>query len=355
MLTRLVFSVTYECPVTCKYCVTESGPGCGPHLQADFMKRAIDEAAKLGQLCSVVFTGGEALVRLDDVDEAVRFASTRNLWTRVVSNAVWATSREKATKIRARLKDSGLGKINFSCDDLHQENIPLERVKHAFWAARDLQIPTLIAHKRVKSEKITINFLSEYLGISLQEHVPGEKTCNLDMYCSGYTIPIGYGAAWLNEEDYILYPKCDAGWKTPCSGVLSSLIVSPTREIRLCCGMINQGVPELSLGSWDSAPLRELVLPANADLITNWLALEGPYGIMQFIRKKDPDIRFRRRYVNHCHLCNDILTRTDTRSVLRAHASEKSAELSLRRAMLEAVRFQDGDATNCSVETAGLA
>ena len=104
--------------------------------------------------------------------------------------------------------------------------------------------------------------------------------------------------------------------------------------------MIDQRVPELNLGIWDNKPLPELVCEANSDLIANWLALEGPYGLKEFIREKDPHIPFRNQYVNHCHLCSDILTREDTRAILETYAHEKAEEISLQRGVLEAMRIK---------------
>jgi len=340
MLSRLVFSVTYDCPVTCKYCVTKSGRHNGPWLSAEFMISAMEETAAFGLLRGVVFTGGEPLVKRKEVETAVRFAASRNLWSRIVTNAYWATTPQRAVDTLLPLKEAGLSEINFSCDDLHQENIPVHCIANAFWAARDLKIPTLIAHKRVKNETISIEFLSRYLGVNLKEFKPGRANSRFDIYSSAYTVPIGFGAEWLKEEDYILFPNRQS-FQNPCSAVFNCLVVSPTRQIKLCCGMIDQDVPELGFGCWGDVPLDQLILDANTDLIANWLALEGPYGIMRFIQEKSPRNRFRPRYVNHCHLCNDIFTRKAYRDVLLKHAHEKAEELFLRRGLLEAVRFKD--------------
>ena len=346
MLSRLVFSVTYDCPVTCKYCVTQSGPDNGPWLSAEFMISAMKETAAFGLLRGVVFTGGEPLVRRKEVEKALRFAASRKLWSRIVTNAYWATTPKRAEDTLRSLKESGLSEINFSCDDLHQENIPIHCIANAFRAARNLEIPTLIAHKRVKHETISIQFLSQYLGVALKEFKPGRVNPRFDIYSSAYTVPIGFGSEWLKEEDYIIYPKGQS-FQNPCSAVFNCLVVSPTKQIKLCCGRIDQDGPELAFGRWGDVPLEQLIYDANSDLMANWLALEGPYGVMRFIQEKAPQIRFRRRYVNYCHLCNDIFTRKESRYVLLKYAHEKADELFLRRGLLEAIRFKE---TSCTPE-----
>jgi organic radical activating enzyme len=340
MLSRLVFSVTYDCPISCNYCVTESGPWGGPALDAGFMRDVIDEARSLGSLRSVVFTGGEPLLCRAEVEETLRHARQHRLWTRIVTNSYWAATPECAHRTLKALREAGLSEINLSCDDLHQEHIPLENVRHAYQAARRLDLPVLIAHKQVKHGKITPEFLSSYLGAQLTEFQEGGPNPSTDLYSSAPTVPIGYRADCLDAEHYISYPESRGAWSAPCSGILSSIIVSPTKEVRICCGMIDQRVPELSVGSLERQSLAEIVREANSDLVANWLALEGPIGIMNFLRDKAPHLRFRERYVNHCHLCNEIFTREELRELLQRHAAEKAAGLALQRGFLEALRFK---------------
>lgn len=341
MIDTLVFSVTRDCPISCKYCVTRSGPNNGPYLNAGFMKEAIESVDSLFPLELVVFTGGEPLLKKRDVEEAVKFAKARKIWTRVVTNAFWAGTPDKANEVIASLKEAGLGEINFSCDDLHQEHIPLENIRNAFWAAKRVELPILIAHKYIVNSRITPKHLSKFLGVRLKEFKEGKRSgsCH-DLYCSSLTVPVGNGVEDLDETGYILYPSSAKAWAAPCSSVLSEIVISPEKELRICCGMIEQDVPEINAGKWDSSRLSELIYNANTDLIANWLALEGPYGLKEFIQGKDPSIKFKDHYVNHCHLCNDILARPETRAVLARFAEEKSGDLTLRRGMLEAIRYK---------------
>jgi hypothetical protein len=340
MLSRLVFSVTYDCPISCNYCVTESGPWHGPALDASFMIRVIDEALELGGLTSVVFTGGEPLLRKSAVEQTLTYANRHRLWTRIVTNSFWATSPEAALRTLCELKESGLCEINLSCDDLHQEHIPLVQVRSAYHAARTLEMPVLIAHKQVKNGKITPESIADFFGVALTEFKEKGGNPKTDIYSSSLTIPVGYGSAWLDQDDYIIYPSSPTAWSGPCSGILNSIIISPTKKVRLCCGMIDQRVPELTVGSLEDQTLAEIVCEGNTDLIANWLALEGPYGIMTFLLEKEPQLAFQKQYVNHCHLCNDLFTRAEVRDAIKRHAPEKAESLSLQRGFLEAMRFK---------------
>ena len=341
MISRAVFSVTYDCPISCKYCVTESGPWNGPALDAPFMSNVIDEALELGNLISIVFTGGEPLLKLHDVKQTIHYAHQHQLWTRIVTNSFWATTPDIALHTLSDLKQAGLCEINLSCDDFHQEHIPLERVRNAYQAARKLDLSILIAHKRIKNGQITSESISNFLGVKLIEFKEDGENQKTNLYSSSLTIPIGHGANSLNPDDYIIYPTSLSACSPPCSSILSSIIVSPTKDVRICCGMIDQMVPELTVGNLEKQTLAEIVCEGNTDLIANWLALEGPYGIMSFIREKAPEIHFHEQYVNHCHLCNDIFTRAEVRNALRRHAHEKVETITLQRGFLEALRFKD--------------
>lgn len=338
MLSQLVFSVTHDCPISCNYCVTRSGPFGGSYLDGDFMCSVINEMVALGNLRLVVFTGGEPLLKKADVKQAIRHAASLGIWTRIVTNAFWAKTPTMAYETLAELKEAGLSEVNFSCDDFHQEHIPIDNIRHAREAVLRLQVPMLLAHKKVKDARITDTTLSELLGVPLQRFDPSVENPRFDVYDSGYTVPVGHRSETLPEDQYIVYPDYDGAWKVPCSSVLSCTIIGPERDIRLCCGMIEQDVPELSFGKVGEQSLLELICRANTDLIANWLALEGPYGILRFVQDKAPHIVFREQYVNCCHLCNDLLTRAEVREVLQDTAAEKASELTLRRGILEAVR-----------------
>ena len=72
---------------------------------------------------------------------------------------------------------------------------------------------------------------------------------------------------------------------------------------------------------------------------------------MNFIRKKAPEIHFQEKYVNHCHLCNDIFTRGEVRHVLSQYAHERIETITLQRGFLEALRFKDEEVRNEGVNS----
>lgn len=98
-------------------------------MSLDFITRMIDTVHSFGIVRLVVFTGGEPFLLGEDLYTAVEYAAKRGFLTRIVTNAYWATSLERAGEVLSRLKEAGLTEINCSCDDFHQEHIPLDQIR----------------------------------------------------------------------------------------------------------------------------------------------------------------------------------------------------------------------------------
>lgn len=346
MLESLVLSVTYKCPIRCKYCGVNAGPHRTEMMSLAFITRTIDEVCALGLRNLVVFTGGEPFLLGEDLHRAVAYAASCGLKTRIVTNAFWATSAERAQTILARFKSDGLTEINFSCDDFHQAFIPLERIKWANEAAIATGLPALLAVKGIKDSVINIPYLERFLGVSLTHYRRGCDNPKNNVASFGVTVPVGSDSDELKESD-LCYSGEDS-WKAPCTSALERIVITPLGELAICCGIGSDDFPESIIGSLHEKPLLELLKDANDDLIVNWLALEGPYGIMRFIQQADPSIPFLERYVNVCHLCHDIFTRRETRAVLSQAAQSKIPSLSLNRAWLEENRSELFRMENCN-------
>lgn len=337
MLSSLVFSVSYRCPIQCRYCGVYGGPHRKETMSLDYMCRMIDEVSQYEITRLVVFTGGEPFLLGKTLYQAVEHAAKRGLLTRIVTSAYWATSYEKARRVLTDLQAVGLTEINFSCDDFHQEFIPLERVRWANQVACEIGMPALLASKGICGSTITPPYLEEYFGHELTCFRMGEENPKNNVYSYSVTVPVGWGSEQLKEEE-LSWPKNDSHWQGPCLSVLDNIVLTPEGDLAACCGIGSVDIPETLIGNTHIKPLLTLLEDANHDLILNWLALEGPYGIMRFIQQIEPKISFHKRYVNNCHLCHHIFSRQETRDVLRRVLKNKLFALSLMRAGLEQCR-----------------
>ncbi len=340
ILSSLVFSCTYKCPIKCKFCGAECGPEQTDRLSLSEMTELIDTVYSYGKLELVVFTGGEPFLLGRDLKAAVQYCSDKGVSTRIVTNAYWARDLDKALRSIRSLKEAGLTEINLSCDDYHQEFIPLERIKHANEACIELDIPCLIGHKVMKDHTLTLEYLEKFLGHKLTIFDPSKPNPKNNLVSTGYTVPVAENMHKIPDEEILYPPSCDS-WKSPCKTILQRIVVTPRKELSICCGMIRRNVEEVIFGNLEESSIEELILKAHNDLIVNWLALEGPYGIMRFILEKRPDIKFREQYVNICHLCSEILTRRECRSVLATYAHEKAAEIAMEKGLYDFMRKKE--------------
>ncbi len=337
MLSSLVFSTTYRCPIQCRHCGAQCSPAARERLSLRDMIGFVDQVHAFGKLQLVVFTGGEPFLLGKDLLTCVEHCAKKGLSTRIVTNAFWARTAASATRMIKACMDVGLSEINLSCDDYHQEFIPLERIRYANEACLELGLPCLIGHKSGKGCTITPESLETFLGHKLARFDPKRRNPDNNVISTGYTVPIA-DDMHLISDDEILYPDSDFQWKEPCASILQRVIITPRKELAICCGMIPRKVQEVFFGPLGGLSLEEAIVMAHQDLLVNWLAFEGPYGLMKFISDKRPGISFRKRYVNICHLCSEILTRRDCREVLSEFGHEKVLEVSLQRALYDVVR-----------------
>ena len=329
-LRELVFSVTNRCTASCRDCpiVHEGRPPLS--LSADEMIRIMGDILPFGFLRLVVFTGGEPFLIGDDLKKAVAYASRHGVLTRIVTNAYWATTKENAIEILQDLKQAGLTELNISCDDFHQEFVPLENIRNANDAALVIGLPLLFAYRKNPGGVIDRDYLSKYLGVELKTFIYGEDNPKNNVILDGINIPIKSGRA---QE----CSSCsDNSWMGPCESVLTRVIIAPDKRVQICCGIASSSIEELYIGTlYEDGNLLEILQSGNSDLMTNWLALEGPSSILDFVRSKDQGIDLPDTYVNRCHACNELFSRQDVREILARHGAEKCSMIEVMRGILD--------------------
>lgn len=334
-LSELVFSTTNTCNAKCRDCPIIPSVQEPMRLELDAMKRIVDEVHGWGSLRLVVFTGGESFLLGADLEEIIRYVASKEVMTRVVTNAYWAKTPARAKTVLGRLKEAGLTEINISCDDYHQEFIPLERVKNANAAAADLEIPALLVHRRKRGGELTVARLAERLGVDLEIWRKGRPNPTNNVVCSSRNIPLEPDECAESVTARAEYPSSDRNWRGPCTSVLKGIIVFPDLSVQICCGIAKNWIPELKIGSLRESTLLPILEAGNRDLIANWLALEGPSSVLDFVREKMPEIDLPTRFVGRCHVCNVLFSNPDVRQVLQAHAAEKLSALTMMRGALD--------------------
>jgi hypothetical protein len=334
MIKSVCLLTTYRCNARCGFC--ECRPESNEVMSLEDMTRYIDEARALGTVGQIVFSGGEPTLLGDDLFTAIAYAKKHGMLTRVVTNGWWGKTPEQADAFLDRLIQVGLHEINISLDDLHQEWIPFESVKNSFLACVKRKFRCLLAHKVLKGAAITKSYLEESFGVELidfthgKEYTP-EEECRL--IATGVVVPVG-----PKPDEYVSADLTYGQFRGGCASVLKDIIIGANHQFLPCCGIVTKNLPELTFGDLRHKRMIDAIDEANRDLIANWLALEGPSGIAEFVKQKDPSVPFDKRYTGICHLCNEVLTREDVRRVISEHLDEIEERVILHRSFLEVAR-----------------
>ena len=126
----LVLIYTVECPLRCDFCWCP-GNGYKPvKIRKEDAIRYIKEAASLGVVKRVSFTGGEPFLYHEELVEVLE-ACKGLMSARIVTSCYWAETREKALEKLRPLVERGLDELSCSTDPTHQAFVPAAFVKNA--------------------------------------------------------------------------------------------------------------------------------------------------------------------------------------------------------------------------------
>jgi hypothetical protein len=122
-------------------CNVSASPERKEEMKLRDAKRYLEDVLKLGEIQDFILTGGEPLLRTDDVCELAEYAGSRGLQTRVSTNAFWGSPEEEASGVVTRLKQAGVVHLWISTDAFHAEFVPVATVKSALRAAMQEGMP----------------------------------------------------------------------------------------------------------------------------------------------------------------------------------------------------------------------
>lgn len=338
----LTFIVSDKCNITCDFC----GPDCGPkheiYLKSESMLKIFYEMLSLMKIRLVVFTGGEPTLFLDEICKVISEVSKHNIPTRVVTNAYWGKNAYLAEKVVSKLKDAGLKEFNFSVDDFHQKYIPVNDIARAVLASIKFDIPVVLAHKSTPSTKISRLDFERAIGFDIPTL---ESVAHLDeripvLFSTARTVPIGRGSENIDRGEWIRFFGDSKSWIGPCNEVFSNVTVQPDGSLSPCCGIIDRKLPEFYYGNVVDMPLVDVITSADQVILYNWLALEGPSGIKDYIESKRPEMKkeFHSTYIQNCELCQDLFSCPSKRKVIEQGTLDKKNEITLKRYVHETSR-----------------
>ena len=118
-----------------------------------------------------------------------------------------------------------------------------------------------------------------------------------------------------------------------CKNIALNLSLLPTGEVCSCCGLTMHKIPELILGSMDtliaSQTKEDLENFLFSNLIHLWLAVDGPSALGKIVESETGSQIITDDMKHRCHQCLALFSHKDTRTILKAHASQEKNRIML--------------------------
>lgn len=319
---------TYKCTAACRHCCFNSNRSRSKRLTLDEMENFINVCDEAPSVECIVFTGGECFLLGKDLIKAVEFASKKGLSTRCVTNGYWAESPESARKRLRPLKDAGLGELNISTGDYHQEWISEKSVLNAAEAAVELELKhTMIIVERYKGCRVTARRLAANDYVRALYEASSTSKARFDIIESPW-MPMDYNETIEQTADLTANGK-NAHLRGGCRSIFTTIAITPHKDIGICCGLSRDLIPELNLPP-DTAPLLKRLAESSTDFIKIWLFVDGPEKILSWAASKNPGIDWERRYGHPCQACLALYKNPIVKETVLEHHHERVTDVLLR-------------------------
>jgi hypothetical protein len=322
-----------------------SAPERRERLTFEKMRSVIDALHDTRPLRVVIFAGGEPTLLGEELLEAIAYADGLGAITRMVTNAFWATTDEKAHAKITDLRQAGLAELNISADDYHLPYIPFGNVARAWRAAKGRGFrAVVIANCYGPRSLVTPQYVMQQLGETLPERfgADGAQTRlpspsadgTVYMLSNSYLQRLGRGRGEVGAGD-VIWPTSEDDLSGGCPWAVRSAALSPRGHLVACCGIEAEGNAILDFGDAAESGAQRLVEAADQSIVVNAIAMLGPLFIRRFVQQRAHDVAFRSQYATVCEVCEDVVRRSRVLEVLQQHMPALAAAVLSARAARE--------------------
>ncbi len=335
---------TDGCTARCSHCLMNCTPNKKNKVKFDQIQKCVDQAKKNYELKLVVFTGGESTLLGEDLFRAIRYCTLNFLKTRLVTNAHWATSLERAQRYIEKYRSVGLSEINFSVDDYHEPFVPLENIRNAWLASKGAGFDSVVlANSHGKNDKITPSFIQQFLGENIQISTPETRTMgdiNSSPSEDGTTYQIyentlqksGRAEAFDDNKFDTIENQNDLA--CPCTWAVNDPVLSPIGHLWACCGIPSDNNPILDLGDTNKEKIKTILNRASKDVLLNAIHDLGPLKLCQFVEDHS-NIKFSKEFCGVCEICSALTNNKKAVQILRDNEKTISAMIRAKRSVAE--------------------
>lgn len=136
IMRKIAFGYSTRCNVKCEHCVAADAIPENLKMELAQAKEIIAAMAD-AQIQGISFTAGEPLIYLDEITELVALCHQKyGIYTRVVTNCLWAKTPVLADSYIVQLKENGLSQLRLSYSRWHQKNIARRNIVNAAQSCR---------------------------------------------------------------------------------------------------------------------------------------------------------------------------------------------------------------------------
>lgn len=232
-----------RCNISCRHCGIESSPEVTDCMGMVAARRIIVEAAAIPGFAKMTFTGGEPLLYPRQHLELVRLCTDLGLDSRIVTNGFWARNAAHGRRLLNRLRDVGLGELNFSADRFHLEFMPADVTTRALELAREASFVRIVSFVTNDVSKPPLDQFAELYGVDRstlrdlrdEAGAAGQPRLELDpiyIYSGGL---IGLGRAAREAHELHVFAESYFPDALACGEVVNKPVVYPDGSFQACC------------------------------------------------------------------------------------------------------------------------
>ena len=285
----------YYCTSGCRHCLY----GCSPRWEKDYIDqkmagKAMQKILSLG--CrSVHIGGGEPMLNISGLLSVADTAQTLGMGIDYVeTNASWYKNEENTAKILKQLQEHGISNLLISMSPFHNEHIPFYKTKGLINACKKngiQPIPWIMdffmdMDAFDDQERHTLEKYKEAFGADYLQNIPRR-----------YWTHLGGRAVYTYKDIFPLQPLEKILANPPCDEL------DDTSHFHI--DLYGNYIPGLCSGL--AIRMEDLGYPLDEERYSfiNMLYNEGIQAFFHYARKKY-GFSPQSKYLNKCHLCNDI-------------------------------------------------
>lgn len=308
--------LSWKCNYSCDHC----GFSCSPHrsekMSLEKAEKYILEASKQAGIKMIAYSGGEPFLYYDEILSLMRLASSKGLSGGIVTNCFWAVDDEIAHARLKTLKELGLKEIILSVDDYHLKYSDPIKVARVLRAAICLEIQAGINMLVTKKSVIKAENLGAILNLEDEILKDRKKVWIRE------SSPILAGRAkTVFDESELNYYSDEELMLNPCYFVLRNTIVTPDGSIYACCGFggaSDNGPSNITYGgNMEDQDFGITFDNLARNLFFNLMANCGPCYLLKLVEKEYPNIKYRKKFVSNCDVCDEISSNLELKEALR--------------------------------------